>query len=133
MRYTGSQEFVDWFNRVKATARGQGANSEDIEAWVQLKAALQFLEALDGVPIEESLTIRRVIRANRHPLWRVRPGGDARLQVQVRLIVWFRGDRVMIVYGGDKAGLQELWYEHAVATAEAIVDRELRRRHGGPG
>ncbi len=94
-----------------------------------LLSLLAVLDKLDGVPDEESATLKRVRQGRHYPLWRV-----AHPYVQgiaIRLIVWFApsGEVAVVVTAFDKAGVGYVWYASAVTTANAVID-EWKRVNG---
>ncbi len=94
-----------------------------------LLSLLDVLDKLEGIPAEESATLKRVRQGRRYPLWRVAhpyvPG------IAMRLIVWFapNGEVVVAATAFDKAGVGDIWYASAVTTANAVID-EWNRVNG---
>jgi hypothetical protein len=93
----------------------------------QADAQLRRLVELEATPEIESSTFRRLMVAERHPLWRVRTDAEDTATVQVRMIVWFAAETAHLLLGGNKAPLQGLWYDAAAVQGEMEVDA-IRRR-----
>jgi hypothetical protein len=115
---------IDWtstFDGFLDRLEEEGGQRLDI-----LLSLLAVLESLDGVPKEESATLKRVRQGRRYPLWRVShpfvPG------IAIRLIVWFApsGDVVVTATAFDKAAVGDVWYASAVTTANAVIDEWKR-------
>jgi hypothetical protein len=69
-------------------------------------------------PVKESATLKRVRQARRHEIWRVAHTFDP--TVAVRILCWFPDDETAVVLiGGDKAGISDIWYDSATPRAEA--------------
>ena len=87
---------------------------------------IRNLTDLDTAPEEDSGLLRRIMISKRHQLWRAKHPHDG--HVQVRIIVWFpEANRCHVLIGGDKEGIEEQWYQSAVARAEGIVEQIKRQ------
>lgn len=115
---------IDWtatFDKYLDRLEQEGGERLDV-----LLALLHALERIEGTPVEESATFKRVRQGNRYPLWRVShpflPG------VAMRLIVWFApsGEVVVAATAFDKANVGDVWYASAVVTANAVIDEWKR-------
>lgn len=64
------------------------AGDERAEATLRLVAAqVAVLRDLDGEPVEETATVRRVVQSGAYPIWRL--SHPFREGLAVRTIVWF--------------------------------------------
>ncbi|MHB1973747.1 MAG: hypothetical protein ACYCR4_05595, partial [Acidimicrobiales bacterium] len=119
-----------WHEQTKTSAKA-GGDDGVVLAYRQANVLLRRLAQLDGEPPEDSATFRRVMVAKRYRLWRVRAAEEDSPSVQVCFVVWFEADTAYLLVAGNKALLQELWYDAATAQAEAAVDAIRRRRQEG--
>jgi hypothetical protein len=121
MRIQAGREFGTWFAHVKKEGGVLLARTADL---------LAALRELQGKPIEESATFKRVRQARRHEIWRVAHPFDP--EVAVRILCWFPeqepGSVVVALVGGDKKVIQDLWYDSATPRAEAVVDQWIRQQ-----
>jgi hypothetical protein len=115
---------IDWTSTFDAFL--DRLEAEGGQRLVILLSLLEVLEDLDGMPKEESATLKRVRQGHRYPLWRVAhpfvPG------IAMRLIAWFApsGEVVVAATAFDKAGVGDVWYASAVTTANAVIDEWKR-------
>jgi len=88
------------------------------------------LRELPTKPTEESATFKRVRQAHRHELWRVAHPFDP--QVAIRIICWFPDPQtvVVVLVGGDKKVIGDIWYDSATRRAEAAIDQWHRENPG---
>lgn len=117
MRLYAPQGFVHWLN-----SQPRGSPSRRYG-----DAALRFLRSLPAIPADDlPPTLKRVRQARRHRIWRISHPYDP--EVAVRVLCWFpQADTVVVVLiGGDKASIGDLWYDSATPRAELAVDQWLR-------
>jgi hypothetical protein len=127
-----TREWRLWYDRIKEASEGTARGSDEWWGRRQADVLLTLLSELAAPPEDDTGSFRRLMVAKRHQLWRVR-GADDTEAVQVRFIVWFDADSAHVLVGGNKAGLQELWYNAAGARAEAEVDAIRRGQSGQQG
>jgi hypothetical protein len=131
MDLEASRPFVEWHREIQDDAMNGAAERR---RRVLVAAMIADLLQLTSRPTEETDHLRRVVQARRHPLWRMSHTHDP--VVQIRLILWFPPERpaiACVLFGGDKAGREDVWYSTAVVNAEQRVDQIKRRwdREGG--
>lgn len=111
---------IEWegqFERFFDSLEEEGGKRLDI-----FLALMQTLQELDGIPAEETATLKRVRQGQKYPLWRVAhpyvPG------VAIRIICWFpQKDQVVVAAAGfDKGNIGDIWYDSAVRTANIAID-----------
>ena len=121
--------FDAYLDRLEADAAGGRSNARAIYKYVL--AALEVLRDLDGEPLEETMTLKRVRQSGHHRVWRVAHAFDG--AVAVRLIAWFppgRGTVVVALFAGDKVRIGDIWYDSVGARAdEAIRQWEFQTQH----
>jgi len=80
-----TREFDRWWSHVQslAEARPDPTNARVFRLTV---AQIQYLQDLSAEPLEETPTLRRVVRSSRYPLWWVSHPYET--DIAVRLIVW---------------------------------------------
>jgi hypothetical protein len=90
----------------------------------------QLLE-LSGPPDEESATLRRVVQAKRHELWRV--SHPYRRNLALRIVCFFPDvDTVVLaLMGFNKHPVGDTWYGRAATEGQAMVDQYMRQQGGG--
>jgi len=125
VKVIGTAAFIKRHAEIIQAAKASASSSTEREAAVQVAQVMQILGGLAEEPTEDSQTIRRVLVATHHAIWRVRPVSHSR-DVQIRVLVWFRGGAVVALLLGNKALLQELWYSAAADQAERMVDQLQR-------
>jgi hypothetical protein len=112
-----TKDFPTWFQRLPKDHRRVVA------------ALLTYLSGLDVVPSEPTAMLQPLVQANRYPLWRIKhPHHD---DYAYRLIVWFSGLEPGVAYllfGGDKTGLQDIFYDRATNESQSHVDQLIRTR-----
>lgn len=119
-------EWSDDFDRFLTQAEGKAA-AGDPEVLDLIGTMLEVLRDLDSEPTVETATLKRVVQARRHRLWRLAhpflPG------VAVRIICWFPGDDIVVlaILGFDKAKHGDVWYASAAARGEGFVDDWIRK------
>ena len=118
MRIQASREFGVWF---------ENARTADGPLLTRAASLLAVLRDLAAKPDEETSTLKRVRQSSRHEIWRLGHPFDP--NVAVRILCWFAEERVVVVLiGGDKAGMSDVWYDSATQRAEAAVD-QWKREH----
>ena len=88
------------------------------------------LRALSRAPQQESASLKRVMQARRHRLWRVRhPYRD---NMALRIICYFPDEEtvVLALLGFNKHPIGDIWYDHAAKEGEFLVDQYLRDQGG---
>lgn len=127
-----TDEFDRWFTRWESAA-AQGGDPDAQRRYDLLLAELAELQALDGEPMQETATFRRVVTSKRYPLWRVsHPHVDG---IAVRVICWFPPDGgtvVVAIVGADKTSMGNAFYDRLADRADPIIDTWLRHREGEP-
>lgn len=125
MRIVESSGYSRWRARTVADPQ-HGAEAE-----VLLLAMEQELLELRGEPDEETATLKRVVQAKRHPLWRVRH--PYRRNLALRIICFFPDAEtvVLAVMGFNKHPIGDTWYARAATEGQAIVDQYRREQQGG--
>ena len=119
-----TKKFANWY---KALVKAASTSSKAEARLVRVRALLLVLRRIAREPASESSELCLVAEAKRHQLWRLAHGYDA--DVQVRLIIWWEADGVAwVLYGGDKAGVEDTWYTTAASRAEVAIDEILRKR-----
>lgn len=105
------------------------AGDERAEATLRLVAAqVAVLRDLDGEPVEETATVRRVVQSREFPVWRL--SHPYREGHAVRTIVWFtpEGEAVLMLFFSDKAQMGDVFYDSVASRADQAIDEWLRDR-----
>jgi hypothetical protein len=127
-----TREFDRWWSHVQslAEARPDPTNARVFRLTV---AQIQYLQDLSAEPLEETPTLRRVVRSSQYPLWRVshpyEPG------IAVRLIVWFPPEHdavVVVALGVNKAKMGDVFYDGAGRRADAAIDEWIAETEESP-
>ncbi|MCU1668052.1 MAG: hypothetical protein JWP40_979 [Blastococcus sp.] len=86
------------------------------------------LRQLNRPPEGESATLKRVMQARRHELWRVRH--PYRESLALRIICYFPDQEtvVLALLGFNKHPIGDIWYDRAAKESEALVDQYLREQ-----
>lgn len=117
MKVRPTKDFLTWFQRLPKDHRRVVA------------ALLTYLSGLDAVPSEPTAMLQPLVQANRYPLWRIKhPHHD---DYAYRLIVWFSDLEPGVAYllfGGDKTGLHDIFYDRATSESQSHVDQLIRTR-----
>lgn len=90
-------------------------------------AQLQFLTDLEAEPDENGVTLCRVSKSIRYPLWRVSHPYEK--TVAVRLIVWFPPEDwglVVVAQGANKAAMGDIFYDGVGQRADMAIDKWLK-------
>ncbi|MGY1726160.1 hypothetical protein ACI79J_04250 [Geodermatophilus sp. SYSU D01062] len=98
------------------------------QAEIFLLAMESQLRQMKGPPGEETATLKRVMQARRHPLWRVRH--PYRENLALRIICYFPNNEtvVLALLGFNKHPIGDIWYDRAAKEGEAMVDHYLRQQ-----
>ena len=119
---------LDWpedFDRWLTAVEQAGGPVEEITL-----ALLAELARLDGEPVAETATFKRVRQAKRHRLWRIAHPYEP--DIAIRILFWFEDDRLIVaLVGFNKARLGDVWYSSSAVRAEALVDQWRRTHHDG--
>lgn len=105
------------------------AGDERAEATLRLVAAqVAVLRDLDGEPVEETATVRRVVQSGAYPIWRL--SHPFREGLAVRTIVWFtpEGEAVLMLFFSDKAQMGDVFYDSVASRADQAIGEWLRDR-----
>jgi len=118
---------IDWpasldayLERLDADAAAGRGNAQAVRNYVA--AALEVLQDLDGEPVEETATLKRVRQSAVHRVWRVAHPFNA--DVAVRLIAWFPPNSqtvVVALFAGDKKRIGDLWYDSVGVRADEAI------------
>ena len=114
---------------VDALKAKAGAGDERAETTLRLVAAqVAALRDLDGEPVEETPTVRRVVQSGEFPVWRL--SHPFREGHAVRTIVWFtpEGEAVLMLFFSDKAQMGDVFYDSVGSRADQAIDEWLRDR-----
>ena len=98
---------LDWpedFDRWLTAVEQAGGPVEEITLTL-----LAELARLDGEPVAETATFKRVRQAKRHRLWRIAHPYEP--DIAIRILFWFESDRLIVaLVGFNKAKLGDVWY-----------------------
>ena len=112
MKVRPTKDFLTWYQRLAKDHRRVVA------------ALLTYLHGLDDTPSEPTAMLRPLVQAERHALWRIKhPHHD---DYAFRLIVWFSDFEPGVAYllfGGDKTGLHDIFYNRAGNESQSRVDQ----------
>jgi hypothetical protein len=121
-----TDEYQSWRDRLsKAVVSGNG---EALERHRLADFQLELLQELDGVPDEDSVSIKRVRQSRRFPLWRV--SHPFVFGIAVRTVVWFPNDQeaVVVAIAGDKARMGDVFYDSVGSRADQAIERYIAQR-----
>ena len=127
-----TREFDRWWSHVQslAEARPDPTNARVFRLTV---AQIQYLQDLSAEPLEETPTLRRVVRSSRYPLWWVSHPYET--DIAVRLIVWFPPELdavVVVALGVNKAKMGDVFYDGAGRRADAAIDEWITETEESP-
>ncbi|CAN3131915.1 hypothetical protein ACNUDN_29250 [Mycobacterium sp. smrl_JER01] len=115
---------IDWSSEFDAylTRLEESDQADDQRRLDLLYAELEVLADLDGVPTDDTATLKRVRQSRRYQVWRVAHPFEAGFAV--RLIVWFPSDREVVValFSADKANMGDVFYDSVGTRADAAID-----------
>lgn len=124
MQIFPARQFRIALDALKAKAAGGDAHAE---ATLRLLAAqVAVLRDLDGEPVEETPTVRRVVQSGEFPVWRL--SHPFREGFAVRTIVWFtpQGEAVLMLFFSDKAQMGDTFYNSVGSRADQVIEEWLR-------
>lgn len=93
-----------------------------------MAAQVTVLRDLDGEPVQETATVRRVVQSGKFPAWRL--SHPFREGHAVRTIVWFtpEGEAILMLFFSDKAQMGDVFYDSVGSRADQATDEWLRDR-----
>lgn len=91
-------------------------------------ALLGVVRDLTASPVEDSATLKRVRQCRRYPVWRLAHHYIA--GVAIRILCWFPDAKtvVVVLVGGDKGPIGDIWYGSAAERAERAIERWQREQ-----
>ncbi|UFS58994.1 hypothetical protein [Subtercola endophyticus] len=118
-------EFGRQLDRYEADAAG--GNSRARVMLEKLTFELTLLEELEGEPLRDTATIKRVAQSKQYSVRRVSHPFAA--GVAVRLICWFppnTGTVGVALFSGDKANMGDVFYDSVGTRADALIETWMR-------
>lgn len=116
--------FDSWLGDLDSrAAQGDG---EAITVRQLVYRQLDYLQQLPEAPTEDTVSLKQVRQARKHPVWRLShpyvPGHA------VRTIVWFpeAGRAVVVLFANDKAQMGDVFFDSVGSRADQIVDEWIR-------
>lgn len=118
-------EFETWLNNLIK------AKDNDPDSRLRLELALALLGVvrdLTAPPVEDSATLKRVRQCRRYPVWRLAHHYIA--GIAIRILCWFPDAKtvVVVLVGGDKGPIGDIWYGSAAERAERAIERWQREQ-----
>jgi len=120
-------DFQRWLERTEGKADAGNAYSRRILELVT--AALLQLRELNGAPVAETASLRRVRQSKRYEVWRVSHPFEQ--GIAVRLICWFPPETntvVVALFAGEKASIGDVFYNSVGDRADALIDQWRREK-----
>jgi hypothetical protein len=122
-----SQQFKRWVDDL--VARAKAGDQRAVRVAKHVLDELNYIKNLDGEPVEDTATLKRVRQSRTHRVWRLSHPFDA--DTAVRIICWFDPEddvAVVVLFAADKAAMGDVFYDSVGPRADQEIDKWLREK-----